>query len=420
MIRICEIAENCMAELLNYMLVLGAQLLLLAGFTAGEPEVGRLLLQAAIPLFYYFLREKCNSIPLFFFLHVIPVGVSYFLLGTGISEKIILTLGALVLAVLSISRRMFSEERGMRAANPIVTMGLLLVFYLFDMAQMGGNVGGYLFRMAVFFSVGYFLYYYFNRAIAFLKISNMYIEGVPVKKVLFTAFGMVSGFSAAAFVVINLITNREWLDWISRWISRMLHSLLSAAVIHVPETENPVEDFSFAKMEYDYLGTSSEASEWTVILDVILKTAGSLLFLAFLIFLVAAAFRLLGKAFGMKKKQETLRDVTEEDRIEKLDKREKKKSGTREWKLFGSTPEQKIRKLYYKTMMKKYSILKEEKTKKLLTKGTARECCRTMFGDEGAQAEQFVHIYEKARYGAEDCSAADVKKMKEYAEGMTR
>lgn len=420
MIRICEIAENCLAELLNYMVVLGAQLLLLAGFSAGEPMIWRLLLQAGIPLFYYFLREKCNSIPLFFILHILPVCASYFLPGAGAPEKIILVLGALAFAVLSLSKRVFSKEKGMEAANPIVVIGLFLVFYLFDMAQMGGNAGRYFFEMSVFFAVGYFLYYYFNRAGTFLKISNMYIEGVPVKKVLLSAFGMVFGFSAAAFVLINLLTNRAWLDGITGWIGRFVHKALSALVTYVPETEAPIEDVLFAKVEYTDFGISQEASEWGMLADIILKAVCGLLFLAFLIFLVVSAVRFIGMAFGIKKKKESFRDVTEEDRIEKLGRREKKKSETREWRIFGGTPEQKIRKLYYKTMLRKHSMLKEEHTKKLLKTGTARECCQTMFEDEAALPEQFAQIYEKARYSQEGCSAGDVKKMKEYSEGMVR
>ena len=76
---------------------------------------------------------------------------------------------------------------------------------------------------------------------------------------------------------------------------------------------------------------------------------------------------------------------------------------------FGGTPSQKVRRIYRKKILslkRRDQELKESLTPKEQTEEVAL-----------TDAKEMLDLYEKARYGREECSKEDTKRMKELASG---
>lgn len=418
MIRKIEVAGNCLAELMIAMIVITVEIVLMIDFMEQAPDLKLILLQAAVPLLFYFLREKCSFIVLFFLLHGLSVWGSFTLAGNVLAEKVIFGIGTMVFAALSIYKMLGRGEKSMPAPHPFLVLLFFFICYLVDAGQMNGDAGVYLLQLATIYFSFWFLYYFLKKFVTFMNINHLFMEGIPIKKVFVSASILSLGFSTLSYLIINLCTNKELWDAVgvrfAGWVKGILGQLFSL----MPETEAPtgngligVEDIG------DFGNASSEVSRFAEIADMIVRLLGDILLVVLLILAMAALIRLIRKAFQWMKKKGGLQWEEPEDQIEVLDRKKEKKAIKKEnpRHIFSGTPQQKIRKLYYKTLIKKHHVLKEEKTEKLLRYGTARECMGEMFADMQEKAGSCAKLYEKARYGRENCTAEDVKEMKALA-----
>ena len=114
----------------------------------------------------------------------------------------------------------------------------------------------------------------------------------------------------------------------------------------------------------------------------------------------------------------TKKGKEEEDKIESIfiSERQKRKAEKKPGLFAAKNNNEQIRRLYYKTIWKKYQVLKEEKTAKLIKESTPRECCNQLFAEHKEAAYLFVTLYEKARYTKQECTKEEVRQMKNCAE----
>lgn len=423
MIRKIEVAGNCLAELMIAIIVITVEIVLVIDFVKQAPDFRLILIQAAVPLLFYFLREKCSFIVLFFLLHGLSVWGSFTLSGNILAENVIFGMGTMIFAALSIYKMLGRKEKSMSAPHPLIVLLFYFICYLVDAGQMNGDAGGYLLQLVTIYFSFWFIYYFLNKFVTFMNINHLFMEGIPIKKVFVSASILSVGFSTLSYLIISLCTNKELWDAVGARFAGWVKGILGHLFSLIPEAEAPtgngligVEDIG------DFGNVSSEMSQFAEIADTIFRVLGDILLVVLLILALAAMVRWIRKAFQWMKKRGGLQWEEPEDQVEVLERKKEKKVLKKEnmRHIFGGTPQQKIRKLYYKTLIKKHLALKEEKMERLLKYGTARECMTKMYADMQQEAGSCAKLYEKARYSEENCTAEDVKEMKALAVSLMK
>lgn len=423
MSRRIEIMKNISAELLNYLLVCSCVSIILADFAEITPQVQLLFIGAVVPLLFYAFRECCERLWLFLILHGIPWVVLIMFCHGSTILRVMLAGMLLFYTVLSIMRRIHAQERGMEAVAPPAAAGIYLALYLLDGVQGNGANSALLLQLMICFATGYFIYYYLRQFLSYVSINARTTENIPVKNVFYSSAVLMLVFSAVAFCLLTFGINRSLIENLSRAVGSLIRRLLSmirlcpGEVSIEPEvTENPgwggLPD----------LGEEAEASLFMQIMDVVLTAAAFAVIVFILGSGILALIRLLKEGFAKKDVQKKIKETELADRIEKIRKKEekteeKKLSLAKRWKQMTS-PEEKIRRIYKKTILKAIPSWEGEKQEKLLHAATAREYCKEVFGEKEAEAREFAGLYEKARYGKALCGQPDVARMKVLAERL--
>ena len=423
--RRIEILRNITAELLNYLLVCSGAYIVIADFAKMEPPVGTLILLAAIPLFFYGLRERCDKLWLFLVLHVLPPLLLLFCYKESAVLKVVFAAIILLYVFLSIGKRIHSTGRGMEAAAPPAAAGVYFALYLLDGAQGGGENGTLLLQLLICFAAGYFIYYYLRQFLSYVDINARTTENIPVKNVFYSSAGLAAGFTAVAFCLITVCANRSLIERISAALKSLIRKVLS--LIQLKPSEVNIEPDLTPKQGgggFPGLGEEVELSLFMQIMDVVLTLATFALILFVLVSGVIALSRIIKESFSRKGYKQKFVETEVADKVERISRKEerageRKQSLTERWKQVTS-PEERIRRIYKKAVLKSVPSWEGEKREELLFGATARECCLELFGGSMEEAREFIGLYEKARYGRAMCRQTDVGRMKELAEKLHR
>ena len=416
-----ETAKNILAELLNFMLALALMIIAFRDFVNVWSSTGRLMVLVVAPLLFYFAREKVKRAPLFFAIHILTVIAYGFLYADTSFEKVIFIIVTGVLAAVSINKRLTSDKQGSEAVNPIVMAGALLALYIVDGFQANGKSGGYLLQIMIIYMGIYLLYYYLRQVLKFVNINCRMTENVPVKRLISSSFGMVLVFIFVVVALLFLSVNRELIDEAAAKIGEFIKSIIRFFTSFFRyEGEVTITAEKTERIEGGGPIPATEQSAVSKFLDMLIYLGGSAFLLAVLVGAVITFYKLVRKAFGMRTPNKQVEKDVEEDRIESIKKEKKKKKKTERILFFPMSPQQTIRRIYYKVMSDARVIGKDVPAGQILAK-TARENCRESFADvvktdDSGQKEReiqsFYSIYEKARYSSADCDKEDIKRMK--------
>lgn len=416
-----ETVKNILAELLNFMLALALMIIAFRDFVNVWSSAGRLMVLVVAPLLFYFAREKVKRAPLFFAIHILTVIAYGFLYADTSFEKVIFIIVTGVLAAVSINKRLTSDKQGSEAVNPIVMAGALLALYIVDGFQANGKSGGYLLQIMIIYMGIYLLYYYLRQVLKFVNINCRMTENVPVKRLISSSFGMVLVFIFVVVALLFLSVNRELIDEAAAKIGEFIKSIIRFITSFFRyESEVTITAEKTERIEGGGPIPATEQSAVSKFLDMLIYLGGSAFLLAVLVGAVITFYKLVRKAFGMRTPNKQVEKDVEEDRIESIKKEKKKKKKTERILFFPMSPQQTIRRIYYKVMSDARVIGKDVPARQILAK-TARENCRDSFADvvktdDSGQKEReiqsFYSIYEKARYSSADCDKEDIKRMK--------
>ncbi|MBO5057305.1 MAG: DUF4129 domain-containing protein [Lachnospiraceae bacterium] len=417
MSRRMEIAGNILAEILNYMLAIALQVVIFSDFVQQWPGFFRIILLSVIPVFYYMVRELCGSRSLFFLLHILPpVGVIALWSKTPY-EQIVFAIISTVFALLSAGKRLTGKEVGMGAAPPPGAAGFFFFIYLVDGWQADGKSGNYVIVMMILYILGYFLYFYFRRFSEYMDVNNRTTEHIPVRHAFYSSFGLMIGFLGISAGVICIGIGRQFIYRIIAGIKRVFVMALTFLFSLIPEGEAQSEIWSGDMEKVELISPVYEASEPSVLIW-ILNALVYILGIAGIIVLLAAVvigfIRLVERAFRQKGRLCQEDEEEEKDKVEFLlrPKRGKKKADEGMRVFVPREPSYMVRRQYLRTLIRRFRIIKNEGIEKQLRRGTARECCRSLFPERQKEAEAFAELYEKARYANAACNKADVRRMK--------
>ena len=423
MSRRIEILKNITAELLNYLVVCSCAYIILADFAKRQMPLWLFVTGAAVPLFFYGLREWCDRLWLFLLAHGLPFLAFAGLYKGNIIDKTVMSAVIVLYIFLSVSKRIHSTGRGMEVVAPAAVAGVYLALYLLDYAQREGANGGLLLQLLICFVAGYYMFYYLRQFLSYVDINARTTENIPVKRVFFSSAALAAGFSVIAFCVITICANRSLIERVSAMLKAFLKSLLSLIKINSGEITAEPEVFEHqGGGGFPDLGEAAEPSLFMQIMDVMLTLAAFALILFFVVSGIIALKKLLEEGFAAKGFKNKITEAEFTDRIEHIgrtdDKDRKKKASLLEkWKKAVS-PEKRIRRIYKKTILKNVPAWQGEKLEGLLYSATARECCLRIFTKQPECAEEFAVLYERARYGIGLCKPEDVSRMKKLSEEL--
>ena len=418
--RRLEVIANGLAECLNFILLAAIETVLLLNFMKLWPQMWRIMIPMLAPVFFYFLCEKCRNVLLFFAGHLLPVILVAAMLGDTVYERTLLAIGVVILAGMSIRRQLSgSEDKGTEAAPVIAAAGLFLGLYLLDYGAGEGTASEYLLQMLFGYLAGYFVYAYITGFLNYIDVNNRTAEHIPEKRAFGVSFGMMAVFTFVSLLLTFLMTNRELIEKTGRAIRELMMRIIRFLTYFLPEYEpGAVEVQRTTQISGEKVMLPAGETSWIVqILDVILTLFALGIIVLFVGNLVLTLYRMIknaswGSSIREKKGKE------EEDKIESifLSERQKRKAEKKPGLFAAKNYNEQIRRLYYKTIWKKYQVLKEEKTAKLIKESTPRECCNQLFAEHKEAAYLFVTLYEKARYTKQECTKEEVRQMKNCAE----
>lgn len=429
--RKLEILKNLLAEILNYLPWAAIGTVIFTDLTSFQVDQAGLWGLVVLPLFYYALRERCRRFMVFFLLHILPIGAFWMLYQGNIFQKIWMVFVMVILTLVSFGKKMHSTEMGMNVIMPVVFGAGILVLYLVDQMQGGGACGGLLLYMLIGYIVGYLGYYFLGQFIHYIDINNRTTENIPVGHVFRSSMGLAGGFTALTGVIMVLGSDRELLDRIGAAVHQAFITLMIFLFSLFPqgaEVEEEIDNALPQNTQPSMPWGEMEAAEPSIFWKILENLLGILMMAAIAALLFIAVVKLVKWIRDIFSRERAVSGVSEEfheDIVEKLDRKdgktkEKKNTSILERAQKAVSPEERIRRIYKKTVEKKLPSLEEKRKEGLTSAKTPREWCARLFPEQEKEALEFAVLYEKARYSSRLCNAEDVKRARKLAEGFHR
>lgn len=250
---------------------------------------------------------------------------------------------------------------------------------------------------------------YVNKYVKFLDLNKHSIGYMPIKSVLGSGILSMLGFSSIMAVILTLVAsigtmgdilqyirayirriNNKIAQWLKEWIKKWLN--YDQNQMNIPDLEGNI-----SQMPYDNLD-----DKWSV-LDIVLAVVVGILAVYALYQVIRCIIYFL-KFMLRKGEKETV--FLQEDVKEKSDVVEKIPQRKRESWLDAITPAQRIRRRFRRKVLNEQKHIYDADKRKRMELYTARECAEILEVSEAGS------IYEKARYSPFECTAEDVKRMK--------
>ncbi len=379
-----------------------------------DPNAGIWLAAGLLPFLFYFFRVRIHHFLLLAASHGAGIFLFPFLIPceTG-AGRLVYVLTGISYGAYSIFLRLrktdfMDGEILMPVAVGLSLMSSILVHYrgIYEWDS------SYILALIGVFGL-YFVSSYLKSYLRFLAVNKSSTGHIPEKEIFISGSRLVILFSALAMGALFLVSHFEWLQAILRFLKKIIVLLLRFLFSLLPEgNSQPVP----SDIGGPVLGDGFELPPpgdsfflWTV-LEVLAVSA-------FLIFAFSALYKALKRLVAFVLKRMAYHPSKEESSAGKvIDVREKcseeKKTGKSEktafWKTF--TPAERIRKLYRK------HILAARRMKNLIPGSRGDQSLEGMTArDWGKLLEEpdMPVIYEKARYSHAECTAEDLRHMRE-------
>lgn len=416
-----ELIQNVAAEVLNFLPAYAASVIVQEAVPGRRMGMEGFWLPVLVLLFYYYLREVSERLPVFLLLHILPpVGILFFY-KNSIFPKVILAGIISIFMLLSISTRVKGSRRGMEAAPPAAAVGVFFALYILDGTLGHGQNTAFLLELTIFFLAGYFIYYFLKQFLYYVDMNTRSSDNMAVGHIFYPALGVAGGFAAGAAVLAFLCSDRELMEYFTKGLRRIIIRFLTFLFSLLPKQETEQEILAPPReaMEnmLDMAGEPVKESLLLKILDFLFMAFAFCIIAAFFIIAVAALIRLLRSGFKRKRQVRAMEGALYTEQAERIAPRERTAGKGGAWNRMKEafSPEEKIRRIYRKTLAESAPAWMGEKKTDILKYATARECCAALFPDRASQAYDFAKLYERARYGCGLCTGEDVKQAKTLA-----
>lgn len=400
------------------------------------------LLLAAVPVCFWLIRIFVSRFWLFSLLHVGVFLAAVFGLGQNGVQRVLFGTFAGIYLIVSFRNRLQEgrEDEGLlgpAAALLAAAAAVLLCAYLGDGAACGRILNASLLYALLFFADTYLRN--LDRFIQFNKSSNAHI---PVRRMLLRGGSLTAVCSLGVVALLALGANQTFMDragellknvllWVIRGVLRLIGFLLSLFGSEGGEQVTAAQEAAAAQF------MQAEVQEQPLWLEILYQVIEYVILIGaavLVIFLLYKAVTALARMFYEGKTERT-QDGQKTEEIRETIRVEKKKRDRQEpVRIFARTPEEKIRRIFVRTVQKserfrnpegrpggawgknpgKKDLWRMDAREGLVRAKTAREL-EFLFEDKDAAFIELVRLYEKARYAQQEtvsgrCSPEDVKR----------
>lgn len=407
--RWIQYSEDFLEIILNFMVVLCLETAADASFGGMSVPVWKLALPVFLPFFFYALRKWAGKLLLFLILHLAAAALLFTTAGNTpfpLLWKIVFAVIGAAYSLHSVKVRVTGDDIA-EGEMPAALAGCLAVASFFICSYMRENTGCERITWLTFVWLTlYLLKNYLGNFQAYIDM-NKKTSGVMPEDGIFRA-GIITagGYSCLSVLLLILCAQTPLVGWLSeiagksgRLLLRLLFMLVTLFAGGEGET-GPVEEEEIAQMT-----GGPEASippAWLQVLDTIVRTAAAIALIAGIIALIVLFARYLIRNFyGRKKEAKEICGegfLEEEERLGGIKKQREKKLP-----LIGGTVQQRVRKLFKKTVQEAYS------GEPGLHAMTAREIAGLEAEWMTEEWELFSDLYERARYAQGQLTWEDVK-----------
>lgn len=413
------VTEQIMELVLNYLVFLCVLTAVSVPFGALDSPFWYWLIPVIMPFWFWTLRQKVNSLSVFLLLHLPVAGI---VAGSGFALRInrifwivMLIFSAVLYTVNSVYTRV-KERRG--EAVPVGFAALITIIACLTCAYMGSEKSVNRILIFVLVYAFWWLIRNFIQYFCDYLLTNRNAAGVmPERSIFMISIQNVLVCSIAAVAAIAALIWSPVSGWLTAQIKKLGYLFLKAIafLIQLLIKDNSAEeealDTPLPEMAGQITGIveSAEPSWWIQFLEMLFYILGIGFTLVFIVMMVVMIARMLIEGFYEKRyeKKEVLVEgfLEEEERIGK-----KKETKESRLPLLGGTPEQKIRRIFWKTVQAEYEKLGDQEPDR---SQTARQFAGKFGGEKSGDWEALAALYEKARYGEnsvtkEECRQAGI------------
>lgn len=362
-----------------------------------------------IPLGLYFARRYLTKFYLLLLAHMAAI-LYIFILPVSFSPMKILTY-VTVIAYVIYSLYIWSKVPDKQDPKfyPLITVGASAIcLAIIDSLGFPDQSKTFITIIILYLGI-YFIVYYIEQYLNFLKVNKSSAGHIPARKMFQSGMLLASGYTLAGLALMLLISNPNWLGRILNAIRYVFVSFLNWFFSLFPERETeyiPYEDQSLQQLEDMGMYEGGESYWfWSVLEDIFVFILSILLLLAIIKLLMTLA-KFIKSRLGVREtesfasSEENVIDVHEKCSIEK------EESLLKKLNLLPKDTVAKIRGLYKKRVTTSAKQITGEQSTVELKRYTARESGTLL------EREQMARIYEKARYSNRECTAEDLKEMR--------
>ncbi|MDR2547451.1 MAG: DUF4129 domain-containing protein [Lachnospiraceae bacterium] len=444
------IVKNCIAEILNGIPHIIVALGIFSVIPDETPPLVFFPVMIVVPLILLFIRLQVHYLWLFNLLHIaLPFVIIFIFIGES-AWQIIFGLSALIQVVISYTVKVAANSRaahlaistaisenectaigeglpnegeiptneslidfpidyGSDAVAPMVTVAFAAIFYLLT------GVSGLIFLLMISIAL-YFFYHYLTHYLVYNDMCRRTTGTVPSKDIFAADLSLVGGFTLITVILMALFAGREIMvgigAWFLEWLRRFLTWLF--ALGNKGSQEMEVQELTLVEeaVEIGEMLPEIEMANrpFLVIVEAMVVILSIAVTAVIIVALVFTMVKLIKFAFGLRLRWVKTAEVeAEKDIVEKL-RWQKRETRREKRKLFRSADE-KVRRIFSDTICKrriKWEKIHNNTCYFTAKDSTAREMS-ALFPEAKEEVEILVSLYEKARYAANTCTAADVR-----------
>ena len=380
-------------------------LLILSGVMQGKaaPVLIWCLLMSLLPFALYFLRQYVPSPGVFIALHIgIIVFLHLVLVDSGMIRFASVGMG-IVFIVNSIYLRLRFDQDDDKVMSPVGAV--LIAGGCFLLLQYQGQLQwkGFVCFLLILVLCLYFLIYYIEEYLSFLSVNEGSAGHIPEKEIFRSGMKLALGYTVLGALILFLTADITWLKGITDLLKQVLIAFVSIVIYLFMSTGKPME------LRYQQSGQGggplfpNDASEsfwlWNVLTYITLLAIGVGIMIAAYKGIRSAIRYLHGNWEHKFQGTQTPQLSDDNDRRERLQTDGFSKKRGRILPKFLSVNER-VRRLYHK------QALRLGTDSDRLRRMTARECAGRL------QMPVLGETYEKARYSGQECTTAELKRMK--------
>lgn len=412
---------DVLAICLNFMVILGLEIVADVSFGKEQTPLYALLLPVCLPLAFYAARKWVRNLALFLAVHAAAVWALIYLADLfpfPLLWKIVFGALGVLYAAISFRIRLTQNDDGEEELTAGF-MAVMAVGEFFLCSYLGSDNGcAVILWLALLWLPGHWMRAYLRNFLGYMEMNRQSAGAMPEKRIFrggVTAVGICGGLALA---LLSLCARTPLVAWMSKLVRkcgfallRLLFLFLSLFPAGQEEDVPAAEEVVQQEQMMMYLPEAEEAPVWMQILDKVLVTAIAVLLLAGIVALIVLLVRYVIRSFYGREREK--REVCQEGFVEEEERLGETGEGFPEKlpALLG-TPAQKVRRIFKRTVK---SAAKGREDAGIAAR-TARELAAWCANAEGAPSarinewEELAALYERARYTEAEVTREDVHK----------